>query len=116
MSDKPIRKTQLRAAERERRRMQRERNERLKWQIPLAPLGAIVVLAVAYFVFTTVTKSSNAVSAGVNRAHFQVDTEKLDLGDQALGNTVHASFNVQNTGDGTLTLNPARTATVLEGC
>ncbi len=116
MSDKPIRKTRVRLAERERRRAQRERNQRLKWQIPLAALGALAVLAAAYFVFTTVTKSSNAVSAGVNGPHFQVDTEKLDLGDQPLGNTIHASFNVKNTGDGTLTLNPAQTATVLEGC
>ena len=116
MSDKPIRKTLVRAAERERRRAQRERNQRLKWQIPLAALGALAVLAAAYFVFTAVTKSSNGVRAGVNGPHLQVDTEKIDLGDEPLGKTVQAAFNVKNTGDGTLTLNPAGTATVLEGC
>jgi hypothetical protein len=116
MSENHIRKTQVRVAERERRRAQQGRNERLKWQIPFAAAGVLALLAVAYFVFTNFTQPSQAVVTGVNGPHFQVDTEKLDLGDQPLGQTVHASFNVKNTGDGSLTLNPAQIATVLQGC
>ncbi len=116
MAGKPIRKTQVRVAERERRRAQRERNRRVKWQFPLAALGAVIVLALAYFVFGGVAKPSTAAGPGVKGARFQVDVEKIDLGDEPLGKTVQAAFNVKNTGDGTLTLNPAQTATVLEGC
>ena len=116
MAEKPVRRTLARNAERERRRAQQERRQKLTWQIPLAALGVFAVLAAAYFLFTTVTKPPGAVSAGVNGAHFQVDTEKLDLGDQPLGQTVHASFNVKNSGDGSLTLNAAQIATVLQGC
>ena len=116
MSRQPIRRTEARNQERDRRRAQLERNQKLKWQIPFAAAGGLILLAAAYFAFASFTKPSQPATTGVNGPQFQVDTEKIDLGDQALGNTVHASFNVKNSGDGTLTLNPAGTATVLEGC
>ncbi len=116
MSEKPLRKTQARTAERERRRTQQERNERLKWQLPFAGAGVLILFAIAYVVFTTAAKPSQPVATGVNGPHFQVDTDKIDLGDEPLGKTVQASFNVKNTGDGTLTLNAAQMAKVLEGC
>lgn len=115
MAEKPVRRTLARNAERTRRRAQRE-GQKIWWQIPLAALGAFAVLAAAYMVFTTLTTLPRAASAGVNGAHFQVDNEKLDLGNQPLDKTVHASFNVKNTGDGSLTLNADQTALVLQGC
>ncbi len=114
MSENHMRKTQARVAERERRRAQQARFENLKWQIPFAVAGVLALFAVAYFVFTNF--SQPAAVKGVNGPHFQVDTSKIDLGDEPLGKTVHAAFNIKNTGDGTLTLNAAQIATVLEGC
>lgn len=115
MAKQPMRRTQARELERIRQRAHRERNQGLKWQIPLALGGALILLVAAYLVFTTAGNSSNS-SAGGSGPHFQADTEKLDLGDQPLGNSVHASFNIKNTGGGTLTLNPPKIAMVLEGC
>ncbi len=115
MSGKQIRRTQARVMERERRRAEQERKERLKWQIPLGVGVLLVVIAVAYLVFTTVAKPKVA-NAGVIGPRFQVDTEKLDLGKQPLGKSVRAVFNVKNSGDDALTLNAAQTATVLKGC
>ncbi len=111
----PIRRTQARIHERERRRAERERNERLKWQIPFAVAGLLVVLAIAIFALNTFAKPKPA-SAGVIGPRLQVNTVKLDLGHQPLGKSVHASFDVKNTGDDALTLNSVQTATVLEGC
>jgi hypothetical protein len=116
MAEKPIRRTRARVTERERRRAQRERNERLKWQIPLATGILLLVLGVAYFIFTTSPQLSQASNKGVNGPHFQADTEKLNLGDESLGKTVKASFNVKNSGDNVLTLTTPQTASVLEGC
>lgn len=116
MDKPPMRRTQARVLERERQRAARKRNDRLKWQIPVAALGALVIAAAAYVVFASSTKSSAAASAGVNGPHLEVNTQKLDLGDQALGNSVHASFDVKNTGDGDLTLEVPQMPTVLEGC
>ncbi len=116
MSEKPMRKTQARAAERERRRAQQERNERLKYQIPFAVAGVLALLAVAYVVFTVFVQPSQAAVKGVNGPHFQVNTDKIDLGDEPLGKTVQAAFKITNTGDGTLNLTPPQIATVLEGC
>ena len=115
MDQKPIRKTQARTAERERQRALRQRNQGLKWQIPLAAGGALLLI-VAYFVLTTVSQPSQASVKGVKGPQFQADTEKIDLGDQPLGKTVLAAFNVKNTGDGTLTLSVPQIATVLKGC
>ncbi len=116
MAENHIRKTQARAAERERRRSQQARNERLKYQIPFAAAGVLALLAVAYVVFTSFVQPSQNVVKGVNGPHFQVDTDKIDLGDEPLGKTVQAAFKITNTGDGTLTLTPPQMPTVLEGC
>jgi hypothetical protein len=116
MSQKPVRKTQVRVAERERHRTRRERNEGLKWQIPFAAAGVLLLLAVAYFFFTTSSQPSQAGNQGVNGPQFHADTQKIDLGDEPLGKTVRAAFNVKNTGVGMLTLTVPQIATVLQGC
>jgi hypothetical protein len=116
MSEKHLRKTQVRTADRERRRAQRESKEKLIWQIPLAAVALVAVLAVAYYAVAASAQPPTTGSAGSSGPHFQADTEMLDLGDEPLGKTVHASFDIKNTGDGPLTLNAAQVATVLEGC
>ncbi len=115
MEEKPIRRTQARILERQRRRAEQERREQLKWQVPFALAGLLALIAVALFAVQTFAKPKVA-NAGVIGPRIQVNTEKLDLGKQPLGKTVHAAFEVKNTGDDALTLNAAQTATVLEGC
>jgi hypothetical protein len=115
MAENKMRKTQARVAEREHRRAQQARKERLQWQIPVAVGVLLLALGVGYLVFTTRSNPSGIVK-GVNGPHFQADTEKIDLGDQPLGKTVKAAFNVKNTGDGTLILTVPQMATLLEGC
>lgn len=89
--------------------IQRKRNPPAWLLIGGIALGAIVVLALVWVALTP-----NRGNGGVPQ--LQVSTERLDLGKQILGNTVHASFNIQNTGKGTLTLSVPRSATLLEGC
>lgn len=115
MSNQSIRKTQGRVLERERRRAKQERLDKLRQAAPFVA-GTLLALLVAGYFFFTSSAGPSQPTAGVNGPQAQVDTDKLDLGDQPLGQTVHASFNVRNAGDGTLTLNPAKIATVLEGC
>ena len=114
MADNPLRKTQARVEERERRRRQEERNRSLKTAIPVVA-GIIILLAVGYSLFTLATQSSRPVS-GVVGPRLQVDRDQIDLGRQKLGNTVRAVFNLKNLGDGTLNLNVPRTVTLLTGC
>ncbi len=48
--------------------------------------------------------------------HLQVDRDLIDFGDQHFNTTVRASFNLTNTGDGSLTLNVPRVPEVKQGC
>lgn len=114
MADESLRKTQTRVAERERRRLQEERNRNLKTAIPIVA-GIIILLAVGYALFTLANQSSQPVT-GVAGPRLQVDRDQIDLGRQKLGNTVRAVFNLKNLGDGTLNLKVPQTVTLLEGC
>ncbi|HEX7587010.1 MAG TPA: hypothetical protein VF478_01725 [Anaerolineae bacterium] len=116
MADNSIRKTQARAAERERRRQREERNKKLSIVIPLAVIAMIAVLAVGYTLFTQTNQPARPTNAGVAGPRLQVDRDQIDLGKQRLDNTVRAVFNLKNVGDGTLTLNVPRTVTLLQGC
>lgn len=116
MANQPNRRTLVRVKERERRRAERERLDTLRRLAPFAAGGLLVVLIAVYYLVGTANSGAPKVTTATNGPHVQVDTQKIDLGDQPLGNTVHASFNVENAGDGTLTLNAAKIATVLEGC
>ena len=115
MAEEPVRKTQARTAERIRRRAERERNERIKRLIPFGIIGAVLVLLVGFAVTSTL-RASGVFSDPNAKPNFTVDTEKLELGDQKLGSTVRATFNVKNTGQGALQLNVPPMPSVLEGC
>jgi hypothetical protein len=113
MSEQDTRKTQLRVAERERRRREREQEQKRTWVIPAIFVALLAVLGVGLVIYGDLT---NANTPGVNGPHLQVDRDRIDFGDQHFDTPVHAVFKIQNTGDGTLTLNVPQAATVVEGC
>ena len=114
MADNSTRKTQARVAERERRRQQEARNQRLKIVVPLVAVAIVAVLAIGYSLFAQPKPARPA--NGVTGPRLQVDRDQIDLGKQHLGNTVRAVFNLKNLGDAALNLNVPRTVTLLQGC
>ncbi len=115
MAEKRMRKTEVRIAERQRRRAEQERREWLKRLIPFGILGVLAVALVGFVLYGTV-KSSGALDNPNGKAQLTVDHEKLELGDQKLGTTVRAEFNIKNTGDGTLRMNVPAMPKAVEGC
>ncbi|HZQ08102.1 MAG TPA: hypothetical protein VFD70_16075 [Anaerolineae bacterium] len=81
---------------------------------PVLLIGGIALIALAILGLVWMGLGSNRTSGGTPQ--LQVNTERLDFGKQIFGKTVHASFDVKNTGKGTLTLSVPRSPTVLEGC
>lgn len=59
------------------------------------------------------TRSSGSTGTG---PRFTVDQERIDLGKQPLGKTVHAEFKVKNTGDQVLVLDTSAPIQAVEGC
>ncbi len=114
MSEKPMRKTQARIAERERRHAQ-SKGQR-GWGILLLGIAVIAFVVAGYMIYEGVSQPARPVSAGSMGPRLQVDQEQIDLGDRKFNQPVRATFNVKNMGDGTLTLNVPRLVTVLEGC
>ncbi|CAG0948220.1 hypothetical protein ANRL3_00014 [Anaerolineae bacterium] len=109
MSNQPIRKTQTRAAERERARQHTERRDTITRALPFV-IGAAIVLFIVVAVFLVF----NQTATGAPR--LQVDREKIDLGNRVFNQPVRATFTVKNAGDGALKLETPQVATVLEGC
>lgn len=77
-------------------------------------LGGIAIVAAVILVWVAFSLTPASQSGGAPK--LQVSTDRLDLGKQLFDHTVHASFTIQNTGTGTLTLQVPRTATLVEGC
>lgn len=77
-------------------------------------LGGLALVAIAVLVLVWIALTPQRGNGGPPK--LQVNTERLELGKQVLGKTVHASFDVKNTGPGTLTLSVPASVTVLEGC
>ncbi|MBI4786999.1 MAG: hypothetical protein HY782_08140 [Chloroflexi bacterium] len=111
----PMRKTQARAAERERRRKQHEQKQNLLKIIPLAIIGILAVLGVGYTVYTRTAKPHPA-NPGIIGPRLEVDREQLNLGNRKLDVAVRAGFNVKNVGDDTLNLGVPKYVNALEGC
>ncbi len=108
-------KAEARIAERQKRRAERERRNKLNRLIPIGIVGIVAVFLVGLVAFSTM-KTAGAFENPDGKAHIEVDNEKLDLGDQKLGSTVRASFNIKNTGDGTLKMTVPSMPTAVEGC
>ncbi len=109
MSNQPVRKTQARMIERQRAQQQVERRDAITQFLPY-----VIAAAVVLFIGIAVYLVMNQPATGTPR--FQVDQEKIDLGDQPLGKTVRAAFTVKNGGDGTLKLDVPKVATLITGC
>ncbi len=109
MSNQPIRKTQARLVERERARKQAARHDAIIHTLPF-----VIAAAVVLFIGIAVFLAMNPTASGTPR--LQIDQERIDLGKRIFNQPVRAVFNVKNVGDGTLTLETPKIATVLEGC
>lgn len=90
------------------------RSKRQLHTTSLLMIGGILLLAVVILAGVWFVTTPNQSSGGTPQ--LQVSTERVDLGKQIFDRPVRASFTIKNSGDGTLTLNVPRVATVLEGC
>ncbi|GEM_PF-1760320 len=115
MVEKPLRRTEARAAARERRRQQEARNKKMRIAISVAAIALVAALAIGYALFAQ-TQAARPANAGVVGPRLQVDRDRIDLGYQRLDTMVRALFNLKNVGDNTLSLNVPRTVTLLQGC
>jgi L-lactate permease len=109
MSNQPIRKTQARMMERQRALKQAQWRDSIVHSLPYV-IAAAVVLFIGIAVFLVINQTANGTP------RFQVDREKIDLGDRIFNQPVRAVFTVKNVGDGTLKLETPHVAEVLEGC
>ncbi len=112
----PMRKTQARIAERERRRKEQEKQDKLRRTIPLVLIALVAVVGLSYFVYTRTVKPPWPANAGIIGPKLEVDREELDLGNRPLNVAVRAQFTVKNSGDDTLNLDVPQVVTALEGC
>lgn len=85
------------------------------------PAGVIVLIAGGLLLLGLVAVAIwNSVAGtqgiGGGKPSLSVDTEKIDLGDVPLGQTVSAAFTLTNTGDAPLTFSRAPYIQVAAGC
>ncbi len=116
MAEQPMRKTQARVAERERRRRQEEQKGKLLKIVPLTLIAILAIAGIGYAVLNTVIKPPRPANAGVIGPRLQVDQEMLDLGNRPLNVPIRAQFQVKNIGDDTLNLVVPQVVTAIEGC
>jgi hypothetical protein len=79
--------------------------------------GGLVLILAAIFAFNQVSKPKPKAVIEVSGApSLKVDKEKVDLGEQKLGQQVKVSFQLTNVGDLPLRFTSAPTIEVKEGC
>ncbi len=115
MAEKRTSKGQARLVERQRRRAERERRNQVSRLFPFGILGLIAVFVVGLGIFGAL-RSTGAFENPNGKAQFTVDKAKLELGDQKLGSTVRAQFNIKNTGTGILKMQVPGMPRAVEGC
>ncbi len=76
--------------------------------------GAVLLIAAVFFAFAQPPQPTVDASGGTPK--IKADKERVDLGDQKLGNTVSVSFTLTNEGDGTLRFTKEPYVEVKEGC
>lgn len=80
----------------------------------LALGGAVLLLVAAFFVFRKPATPYTAEVTGAPSA--KVDKNRVDLGDEKLGNPVKVEFTVTNVGDQMLRFTKAPYIELKEGC
>ncbi len=116
MSEKQIRKTEVRIVERGRRRGQQQRRQELPRRLAILAIVMIALFAAGYSVYTRVYQPPRGVNPGVIGPRVQVDKEQIDLGRRIFNQPVRAVFTITNVGDDTLNLSVPRVVTALKGC
>lgn len=94
----------------------RRRSERPappRWPLLLMALGVLVLGAMAFVAWRS---GSQATSTGSGDPSLKADRREVNLGDVRLGETVEVSFELKNTGTGTLRFSEAPWVEVVEGC
>lgn len=77
-------------------------------------IGGAVVLIIALIFALQQTQGTTDNSSGTPK--LRADKELVDLGDQTLGNPVKVTFQLSNTGDGTVRFSKEPYVEVKEGC
>lgn len=95
------------------------RNRNLRVLIAISGGAAVVLLCILLYSVTTGTKvisGAQVTPQVIGAPRLQVNQDKIEMGDVALGKTVQAEFELTNTGDRTLQFTSRPYIEVLEGC
>lgn len=79
-------------------------------------LGGILVIGLAFLIYRANQPAPKAQVEVKGSPSLKVDKDKVDLGDEKLGNTVAVSFDVTNVGDQPLRFSEQPYIEVKEGC
>ncbi len=93
----------------------RHKNQQVSWPLIAIVTGGLLLIIGAVFALSQSPKPKAAIEvAGV--PSLKVDKEKVDLGNQKLGQTVRVAFELSNVGDQPLRFSAAPSVEVKEGC
>jgi hypothetical protein len=79
-------------------------------------LGGVLVIGLAFLLYQASKPASKAPVDVKGSASLKVDKDKVDLGNEKLGDTVAVSFDVTNVGDQPLRFSEQPYVEVVEGC
>ena len=79
-------------------------------------LGGLLVIGLAFLVYQAIKPAPKAPVEVKGSPSLKVDKDKIDLGDEKLGNTVAVAFDVTNVGDQPLRFSEQPYVEVVEGC
>ena len=86
-----------------------------RWPLLLAITGIGLILLAAWAIWSSNNRPKAAIEVA-GAPHIKVDQEKMDYGNQKLGNTVRAVVTVTNVGDKPLRFTKEPYIEVKEGC
>ena len=93
----------------------RRKKKQAPWPLIAMIAGGFLLIIGAVFTFSQGSKPK-AVIEVAGAPSIKVDKEKVDLGNEKLGQTVQVSFQLTNVGDQVLRFSEAPTVEVKEGC
>jgi cell division septal protein FtsQ len=82
----------------------------------LATVGLVLILAAVFAFYQSSKPKPKAAIEVSGSPNLKVDKEKVDLGDQKLGQQAKVSFQLTNVGDQPLRFMSAPTVEVKQGC